>query len=147
MQPRMPTAQADQLTFAPKNPDNQYTATQYPNGCMFACHYVSTLGDASRAYQGFNYAEIHNLKLRIDSLAGAVLNLLNYAMQPGTAMFPNQYQIGVYPFITDAIDAVPLAYLSSSLPVDNFEGPFRGCSGRSFRWRVRRSGGDVHRPF
>jgi Flp pilus assembly protein TadG len=110
----VPTSQADQLTFAPLNPDNQYTPSQYPNGCMFACHYVSSPGDSDRPYQGFNYAETKNIMLRIDSLSSAILNLMNYAMQPGTAMFPDQYQLGVYPFITDAIDAVPLTYLSQS---------------------------------
>jgi Flp pilus assembly protein TadG len=102
--------------FNPGSPDNVYyrswnTATKkydgpYPNGCMFACHYSGQ--------QSFGFAQANNIQLRIDALAGAVLNLLNYAMQPGVAMFPNQYRIGVYPFIVDAVQAVPLSYVNSS---------------------------------
>ena len=120
----LPTATTDQQTLANSNPDNQYYRTwnpatksytgEYPSGCMFACHFQSTIGDGLVAYQGFTYAETNNLKLRVDSLASAVLALMNYANTPGVAMFPNQYRLGVYPFIQDAVQAVQLATMPSA---------------------------------
>jgi hypothetical protein len=92
---------------------------------MFACHYVGTPGVNYYTFQSFDYAENNGLKLRVDSVASAVVNLMTYAGKPGVAMFPNQYRFGVYPFIAHAIDAVPLDYLSKSqqnmfLPTNNF---------------------------
>jgi Flp pilus assembly protein TadG len=108
----------------PGNPDNQYyrswqpTATppqyagysqgayggDYPNGCMFACHYV-TSASSNYVFTGFTFAEANNLKLRVDSLASAILNLLNYAQSVATQ--PDQYSFGVYPFIVNAVKAAP----------------------------------------
>jgi Flp pilus assembly protein TadG len=129
----VPTDSTEQSTFASVNPDSKYfqdpanpTPFYYQNGCMFACHYGLSSGDtpppllvpgfasfsSSNGYQGFNYAEANNITLRIDSLASAVWNLVNYA--PSTAMFNNQYRFGVYPFINHAVQAVQLDYLSNN---------------------------------
>ncbi|WP_158815804.1 pilus assembly protein TadG-related protein [Methylocapsa sp. S129] len=120
----LPTASADQDTLKANNPDDyvnsgisevQGNYVAYPNNtCAFACHFNAASGDGNYAMRSFAYAESHGLKLRVDSLASAVLNLINYANTPGLATKPNQYQLGIYPFINHAVPAVPLAAMPQS---------------------------------
>ena len=114
----LPTASADQDTLKASNPDDyansgissvQGNYTAYPNNtCAFACHF-SAAANGGYGERSFAYAESHGLKLRVDSLASAVLNLINYANSPGVATMTNQFKLGIYPFINHAVPVAPLA--------------------------------------
>lgn len=70
----LPTSDDGQTALAKINPDNK---TDYPSGCVFACHYPG--------YQGYNLAKNpkYNIKLRVDSVASAVNNLIAPQTVPG----------------------------------------------------------------
>ncbi len=91
-----PTSVADQTKFSAINPDNN---SSYPHGCAFACHFS---GD-----KGYTVAHANNIKLRVDSVASAVNNLITTATN--TATLTNQYRIGVYPFIDNVMQAAPIS--------------------------------------
>jgi Flp pilus assembly protein TadG len=97
----LPTSTAQQLQLAQTNPDNQqpWLQSQYPSGCAFACHFSG--------YQGFAYTRTQGIQLRVDSVGYAVQQLLSTATNSAT--LKNQYRIGIYPFIADAIEAAPLS--------------------------------------
>lgn len=61
------------------------------NNCQFACHFP---GDNSK---GYNYAIQNKIQLRSGAVNTAVCGLLNLAAQP---LVPNQYRVGLYPFVT-----------------------------------------------
>ena len=94
----LPTSDDGQTALAKINPDNK---TDYPSGCVFACHYPG--------YQGYNLAKNpkYNIKLRVDSVASAVNNLI--ATANSTRTLTNQFRIGVYPFIVHLMQAAALS--------------------------------------
>jgi hypothetical protein len=95
----IPTTAAGQDQLALVNPDNSRYTSSYPTGCNFACHFSG--------YSGFNYARSHNIPLRLDSVGAAAQALLSTVQQ--TTTVANQYRVGIYPFINDAIQAAPLS--------------------------------------
>lgn len=97
----IPTTTDGQNALAQINPDNH---SQYPTGCVFACHFAGS--------QGYNLAKQpqNNIALRVDTVGQAVSALLQTAtateQQAGIA---NEFRIGLYPFIVHSIDAAPLS--------------------------------------
>ncbi len=97
----IPTTTSGQNALAQINPDSR---SQYPTGCVFACHYQGN--------QGYSLAESpsNNIALRVDTVGLAINSMVKVAMQQekfnGIA---NEYRIGLYPFIVHAIDAAPLS--------------------------------------
>ncbi len=78
------------------NPDNAIEqANGYVGGCQFACHFVG--------YGGFNYTQTNNIPLKLNSVGASLQALLS------TAVIVNQFRIGIFPFIVDAIRAAPLS--------------------------------------
>lgn len=86
----LPSTPTGQSALAAINPDAA--------GCFFACHFS---GD-----QSYNTARANNIQLRIDAVGAGVAALMGQAQQ--TQTLPNQYRVGVYPFITDANTFVDL---------------------------------------
>jgi Flp pilus assembly protein TadG len=68
--------------------------------CAFACHFPGRT-------QGFTFARANNIELRVDSVGYAVNQLI--ATANATKTLTNQFRIGLYPFIVDAITAAPLS--------------------------------------
>jgi len=96
----IPTSAADQRLLMASNPDNAIEqANGYVGGCQFACHFVG--------YGGFNYTQANNLPLKLNSVGSAVQALLTTATS--TNVISNQYRVGIYPFIENAIQAAPLS--------------------------------------
>jgi Flp pilus assembly protein TadG len=97
----LPSDATGQAALAKINPDLK---SDYPTGCMFACHFAG--------YAGFGRARSASppIPLRVDTVGAAVQQLLQTAS--ATQTLANQFRIGVYPFINDAIQA---AALSSSI--------------------------------
>jgi Flp pilus assembly protein TadG len=95
----IPTAISDQTLLAKNNPDNSQYKTTYPTGCQFACHYPGS--------GGFQYTRTAGINLRVDTVGQAVQALL--ATAGATQTLKNQYRVGLYPFIVDAIEAAPLS--------------------------------------
>ena len=92
----LPTSTAGQQQLMAVNPDQRST---YPSGCQFACHFP--------ANQGYATARQYGITLRVDSVGKAVQNLIQTAT--ATETLQNQYRIGVYPFITNVMQAAPLS--------------------------------------
>jgi Flp pilus assembly protein TadG len=76
----LPTSDNGQTALAKINPDN---LSQYPNGCVFACHFPG--------YKGYGLAKSNNITLRVDSVGSAVKNLITTAIS--TRTLTNQYRI------------------------------------------------------
>ena len=96
----IPTSSADQRLLMASNPDNAIEeANGYVGGCQFACHFVG--------YQGFNYSQANNLPLKLNSVGNAVQALLTTATS--SKVISNQYRVGIYPFIENAVQAAPLS--------------------------------------
>jgi len=96
----IPTSTQDQQTLMAGNPDNAMEqANGYVGGCQFACHFVG--------YQGFNYTQTNNIPLKLNSVGASLQALLSTATS--TAVISNQFRIGIYPFIVDAIQAAALS--------------------------------------
>jgi Flp pilus assembly protein TadG len=93
----LPTTDQGQQQLAKISPDE---TDQYPSGCAFACHFTQKMCTPApvHACQGYNLARANNIELRADSVGKAVQALLNTAA--ATATIPNQYRIGLYPFIS-----------------------------------------------
>ena len=95
----IPTTTGGQTQLASINPDDR---SEYPTGCVFACHYPG--------YSGYALTRSNNIALRVDTVGQAVTQLLQTAtateQQSGIS---NEFRIGLYPFITHAIDAAPLS--------------------------------------
>lgn len=95
----IPTTTDGQSALAAVNPDNK---SDYPTGCVFACHYSS--------YQGYNRAKSNSIALRIDTVGQALSSMITTAGQQATNNgISNEYRIGLYPFIVHAVDAAPLS--------------------------------------
>ena len=95
----IPTTTDGQTQLAGVNPDNK---SQYPTGCVFACHYSS--------YQGYQKARDNNIALRIDTVGQALSSMITTAgQQASNNGIANEYRIGLYPFIVHAVDAAPLS--------------------------------------
>ena len=82
----LPSTGDGQAQLAGLNRDN-YQA--YQQGCQFACHFPN--------YTGWNLAENNGIQLRSGAVNNAVCALLKRAATPPV---PNEYRIGIYPFIT-----------------------------------------------
>jgi len=93
----LPTTTAGQNQLASISPDNK---DQYPSGCAFACHFSQKMCTPNpvHACQGYNLARSNSIELRADSVGKAVQALLTTA--GATETIPNQYRIGLYPFIS-----------------------------------------------
>ncbi len=105
-----PNGETDgQTLLASINPDD---IALYPNGCTFACHFSGSQGyNLTRTHgtQGNGHANhaavsycpqpyaANCIQLRVDAVAYAVQQLLQYANQ--TATLTNQFSVGLYPFI------------------------------------------------
>ena len=97
----IPTTTDGQTALANVNPDNR---SQYPSGCVFACHYSGS--------QGYSVAKSNNpaIALRIDTVGQALSSMITTAGQQATNNgISNEYRIGLYPFIVHAVDAAPLS--------------------------------------
>ena len=97
----IPTTTAGQSALALINPDNR---SQYPTGCVFACHYPGN--------QGYTLAKEpqNNIALRVDTVGQAVNSLLSTASSTEQQHpIENEFRIGLYPNIVHAIDAAPLS--------------------------------------
>jgi Flp pilus assembly protein TadG len=96
----IPTNASDQQLLIATNPDNPLEeANGYAGGCQFACHF--------QGYQGFAYTQSHNIPLKLNSVGASVQALLSTAA--ASKVIANQFRIGIYPFIVDAIQAAPLS--------------------------------------
>jgi hypothetical protein len=100
----IPTSSQDQETLIANNPDNPTEAAAgYTGGCQFACHFSG--------YQGYNYASAPAtfLALKLNSVANAIQALITSATntQAATAQ-TNEFRIGIYPFIRNAVQAVSI---------------------------------------
>ena len=74
------------LASTPAGQAQMFAAT----GCTLACHFAGN--DWT-----YNYAKQHNIELRVDSMRVAVQRLI--ATAQATMTMPNQYRVGLYPFI------------------------------------------------
>ena len=148
-----PNGETDgQSLLASINPDD---IALYPNGCTFACHFSGNQGyglTRTRGIQGNGHAN-HTavsycpqpyadncIQLRVDAVAYAVQQLLQYANQ--TATLTNQFSVGLYPFIAHMQAYTPIttdlnavssaaANLTSLLDSGNGSGPL-GSGGTQF---------------
>lgn len=77
--------------------------SDYKQGCQFACHFPG--------YNGWSQAA-GKIQLRSDAVNTAVCNLLQRAAAP---MVPNQYRVGIYPFINQLATLAALTGTISSL--------------------------------
>ena len=71
----------------------------YNGNCQFACHYP----DQS---SGYNIAVANGVQLRSGAVNSAVCSLLTLAKAPSV---PNQYRVGLFPFITQMATLSPLS--------------------------------------
>ncbi len=100
----LPTTSQGQAAMKANNHD---LSQQHPEGCAFACHFPN-----NPPYQGYTVARQRGIQLRIDSVATAVKGLLDTAKN--TQTLPNQYRVGIYPFINHAIQAAAITGASYS---------------------------------
>jgi Flp pilus assembly protein TadG len=80
----LPATPADMSALASQNRDMW---SDYQQGCQFACHFPG--------YNGWTLAA-GKIKLRSDAVNSAVCSLIQRASSPTV---PNQYRVGIYPFI------------------------------------------------
>jgi hypothetical protein len=93
----LPTTPQGQQLLASINKDEQ--------GCVFACHYQQ-----GSIRQSFDQARAAHIQLRLDTVAQALNQLFATATQTEqNSGIQNQFRIGLYPFITDAVDAAPIS--------------------------------------
>ena len=83
----------------PSTQSGQSTLMANNSGCQFACHFP---GQTS----GYNYAINNNIQLRSGAVNSAVCGLLTLAASPSV---PNQYRVGLYPFVTNMATLSPLS--------------------------------------
>lgn len=96
--PSTSSGQSQLIGLNNKSPDPFSGTTQ---GCVFACHFPG--------YHGWTLATQNNIQLRSGAVNTAVCGLLT---QAGLPLVPNQYRVGIYPFITQL---GTLSALSSTL--------------------------------
>jgi hypothetical protein len=99
----LPTTTTGQNQLAAISPDDKDV---YPGGCVFACHFSQKMCSTTpypqgsgkpQTCQGYSLARANNIALRADTVGTAVQEMLNTAQS--TMTIPNQYRIGLYPFI------------------------------------------------
>lgn len=93
----LPTTDADAEKLASQNFEKD------EGSCQFACHFPYA--------KGWNVAA-GKIQLRSDAVNNAVCALLNRASTP---VVPNQYRIGIYPFINRLATLAPLSDTTTSL--------------------------------
>lgn len=114
----IPSTTAGQTQLASINHDNQ---ASYPTGCNFACHMSS--------YTGFNLARANSIQLRADAVGSAVCQFMQTAQSSAT--LPNQFRVGIYPFIVDMETFYPLSNdLNGAMSAVN-GGASNGCTSSS----------------
>jgi len=97
----LPATTEGQLQLAAISPDEK---NQYPGGCVFACHFSQkmcttiTSPNTAQQCQGYKLAQSNNIELRAAAVGSAVQSLLSTAT--ATETIPNQYRVGLYPFIS-----------------------------------------------
>ena len=109
----LPSTNSGQTKLASVNPDDR---SQYPNGCTFACHFPGYSGYplSRNGGNGSNPSVTYCpqpdtsacIQLRVDAVAYAVQQLISTAQS--TATLPNQFSIGLYPFIVHMNAYVPV---------------------------------------
>lgn len=92
----LPTTDADAAKLASQSIESQ-------GNCQFACHFPTA--------KGWNLAA-GKIQLRSDAVNNAVCALLDRASTP---VVPNQYRIGIYPFINRLATLAPLSDTTTSL--------------------------------
>lgn len=106
----LPSTDAEESRLAAINPDDK---SEYPNGCTFACHFSGNQGYAlsrtngnskntpvtSCSTPGTGTAADACIQLRLDAVGYAVNQLIQLAST--TQKLPNQYRVGLYPFIVN----------------------------------------------
>lgn len=100
----LPSTQSEQTRLAAVNPDDK---SQYPGGCVFACHFSGNSGySLSRNGGNWSNPQVTScsttglstcIQLRTDAVGIAIQQLLQTAQTTETVS--NQYRIGLYPFI------------------------------------------------
>lgn len=96
----IPADYANQILLQQNNPDNSgQIANGYVGGCQFACHFTG--------YQGYAYAKTNGIPLKLDAVGSSLQSLLSTAS--ATKVIANQFRVGIYPFIVDAIQTAPLS--------------------------------------
>jgi Flp pilus assembly protein TadG len=90
----LPSTTSGQTALAKINPDQK---SEYPTGCVFACHFSGNFCDG-KACRGYTLASKNNIQLRAAAVGVAVQQLLQTAQTSATV--PNQFRVGIYPFIT-----------------------------------------------
>jgi Flp pilus assembly protein TadG len=112
----IPSTSSEQARLAAINPD---FLNLYPGGCTLACHFTAyqacqNIQGATTTCQGYNLSRTAGtnqtpvtlcpqpgmtncIQLRLDAVGYAVQQLLTFATQ--TATLPNQFGVGLYPFI------------------------------------------------
>ena len=81
------------------------TALINATSCQFACHFK---GNSA----GWTYATNNNIQLRSGAVNSAICSLLTTASNPSV---PNQYRVGLYPFVADMATLSPLSTNFTSL--------------------------------
>lgn len=92
----LPTKDSDAEALAKQSKESQ-------GNCQFACHFPGRVGWNKAAGV---------IQLRSDAVNNAVCSLLNRASTP---IVPNQYRIGIYPFINQLATLAPLSDTTTSL--------------------------------
>lgn len=92
----LPTSTSEMARLGAINNDMY---SDYQQGCQFACHFPG--------YVGWSKAVTASpqIQLRSDAVNNAVCSLLQRAANPA---IPNQYRIGIYPFINQLATLAPL---------------------------------------
>ncbi len=81
------------------------TALINATSCQFACHFK---GNST----GWTYATNNNIQLRSGAVNSAICSLLTTASNPSV---PNQYRVGLYPFVANMATLSPLSTDFTSL--------------------------------
>lgn len=92
----LPTKDSDAEVLAMQSKEKQ-------GNCQFACHFPDSVGWTKAAGK---------IQLRSDAVNNAVCELLKRASTP---VVPNQYRIGIYPFINQLATLAPLTDTTTSL--------------------------------
>jgi len=100
----VPSTAGEQSRLAAIDPDD---ISQYPNGCLFACHFAGYQGyTLTRNAGNFSNTPVTYcatagtsacIQLRLDAVGYAVQNMITTATADET--FPNQFAVGLYPFV------------------------------------------------
>lgn len=83
----------------PSTLDGQNYLAQNNGNCQFACHFPDQAS-------GYNFAVTKGIQLRSGAVNSAVCSLLGMAKAPAV---PNQYRVGLYPFVTQMGTLSPLS--------------------------------------